>query len=151
MVFVRVAGDEGCDDCLVREVCRAKDGILEVPTKPGAELAKGTPVRVRIERIGHFPMGALVYGLPLAGVLVSIGIGAFVGSAVGSEAVTALTSFGLAALTIVLAVFGLRRLDRKVAAKIRYRLTPLSPAGVEEGENAGFAPEDLPDGTPTRV
>lgn len=117
---LRITQPEQCDSCAIRESCYGRGNIVTVPREAGVEV--NDSVELEIEHTSILGLSALMYGLPLAGLLAGVLSGYYGLFAVLAETGRTLASVatGLALLSVCALV--VRLVGRRISDRIEYRV-----------------------------
>ncbi len=130
---LRVSHPEQCESCAIRGSCyggrdATREGesgtelterLLSVPRENGIQV--GDEVRVTIENTSILGLSALIYGVPLAGLLVGIVSGYY--ALFGSLGDTARTLGSLGTGLVIMGICALvvRKVGKRITSNIAYR------------------------------
>ncbi len=124
---VRVTTPGACDSCPIHDSCYASGNVVSVPQQ--GDFRVNDRVRFSISNASVLKISALVYGLPLLGVLAGIVVGYLLLFRSMADDPRILASVGLGVALFLGAGYIVSRLDRVIRNRLSYDIAPAgSPA-----------------------
>lgn len=133
---VRVTAPGACDSCPIHDSCYASGNVVSVPQQGGFRV--NDQVRFSITNASVLKISALVYGLPLIGVLAGIVVGYLVLFRSMADDPRILASVGLGVVLFLAAGYVVSRLDRVIKNRLNYDIVPAKSPSLGSG---GPSPE----------
>ena len=127
---VRVLAPGACDSCPIHDSCYSSGKLVWLPQQQG--LGVDDYVRFSITNASVLKISALVYGLPLLGVLGGILVGyLWLFRSFASDPKT-LLSVALGVALFLASGFLVSRLDSRIKNRLSYTITPAEPPSNTE-------------------
>lgn len=116
---LRITQPEQCDACAIRESCYGRGNVVTVPREPGVEV--NDSVELEISHTSILGLSALIYGVPLAGLLAGVLAGYYGLFAGLAETGKTLASVGSGIALLGLCALVVRFAGRRISDRIEYR------------------------------
>jgi positive regulator of sigma E activity len=117
---IRITAPGTCESCPIHDNCYTSGKVIWVPKQEGIGI--NDHVRFSITNTSVLKLTALVYGIPLAAVLGGILLGyLWFFRTFGSDP-RILASVGLGVFLLLLAGFGISKLDRLIGKRLAYKV-----------------------------
>ena len=128
---LRISKPEQCDACAIRESCYGRGNVISVPRQAG--IREHDTVVLSIRNASILGLSALIYGVPLLGLLVGMIVGYYGLFAGLADTAKTLASAGVGVGLLGACGFVVRLIGRRISAAIEYRTQRLG----EETERTG--------------
>ncbi len=116
---LRITQPAQCDACAIRESCYGRGNVVTVPREPGVEV--NDSVELEIAHTSILGLSALIYGMPLAGLLAGVLSGYYVLFAGLAETGRTLASVGSGLALLGVCALVVRIVGRRISDRIEYR------------------------------
>ena len=132
---VRVTAPGSCDSCPIHDNCYASGNVVSVPQQ--GDFRVNDQVRFSISNASVLKISALVYGLPLIGVLAGIIAGYLLLFRSMADDPRILASVGLGISLFLAAGYIVSRLDRVMKSRLSYDIVRAKfPTTAPEGSSS---------------